>query len=182
MKKYLVTILVLFSMLLTQVGIAAAAPSADGTATLVSVEHGLKGPVFTFSVSGKFSKTELKGFLQVQGGDDYSLYCTQVDESTVKCTTSDKVSGVNVVLSWGGGTFWAFVPEAPPAAYCYNVYDYDRTITWKIYGTYCQDYRAEYGDTIPWYNPDWDDYFDAVFLPEHICAGIVEDAYYYPFC
>jgi hypothetical protein len=114
MKKYLFTILALLLMLVTLVGTAAAASMASGVVTLVGVEHGYKGPIFTFSTSGKFSKAELKGSVHVQGGADYGLYCTQVDETVVKCTTSKEVSGVNVSLSWDGSTFWTFAPNALP--------------------------------------------------------------------
>ena len=73
-------------MSLMLIGTAAAVPQGAGTATLVSVQYVPgKGPVFTFSVSGKFSKANLKGSLHVKGGADYDLYCTQVDKSTVKC-------------------------------------------------------------------------------------------------
>lgn len=183
MKKYLITILVLLSMLIIQVGaVAAAAPMAPGTITLVSVGHGFKGPIFTFSVSGDFSKKELKGTVYVQGGADYGLHCGQVDDTKVTCTTSDKVSDVNVTVTFGGSTFWTYVPGAPtePTQYCYNVYDYGLDYVWQSYGTHCQDDPAQYGDEIPWYNPVWDDYYDAIFLPEGpFCSGIVEDAYYY---
>jgi hypothetical protein len=80
MKKHLFTILAVLSMLAIQVGTAAA---ASASITLVSVEHGYKGPVFTFSVDGKFSKAELKGTLHVENGADYGLHCKQVDETTV---------------------------------------------------------------------------------------------------
>src|SRR5687767_15800613 len=113
MKKYFITILVLLSMLIIQVGIVGAAPMASGTVSLVSVSHGFKGPIFTFEVSGDFSKKELKGAVHVQGGADYGLHCGQVDDSTVTCTTSDKVSAVNVSVTFGGSTFWVFVPSAP---------------------------------------------------------------------
>jgi hypothetical protein len=99
MKRHLFTILVLLSMLVMPIGVAAA-PMAAGTATLVSVEYVPgKGPVFTFTVSGKFSRSNLKGTLYVEGGADYGLHCTQVDEVTIKCNTSQKVSGVNVSFS-----------------------------------------------------------------------------------
>jgi hypothetical protein len=74
------------------VGTVAAAPLAAGTATLVGVEYVPgKGPVFTFSVSGKLSKADLKGSLQVEGGANYDLHYTKVDDSTVTCTASKKV-------------------------------------------------------------------------------------------
>ena len=184
MKKYLLTILVLLSMLIIQVGTVAAAPMASGTVMLVSVDHGLKGPIFTFTVSGHFSKKQLKGNVHVKGGSDYGLHCAQQDDTRVTCTTSDKVSGVNVSVTFGGSTFWVFVPGAPveQTEFCYNVYDYDLDYVWQSYGTHCQDAPAEYGDEIPWYNPDWYDDFDAIFLPQGpICSGIVEDAYYFPY-
>lgn len=181
MKKYLITILALLAMLIIQVGtVAAAAPMASGTVTLVSVGHGFKGPIFTFSVSGDFSKKELKGTVHVQGGADYGLHCGQVDDTKVTCTTSDKVSGVNISVTFGGSTFWTYVPGAPTEQFCYNVYDFDLDYVWQSYGTHCQNTPAQYGDVIPWYNPDWDDSYDAIFLPEGpFCSGIVEDAYYY---
>ena len=181
MKKKLFIVLLVLSMLMAFAGTAYAAPLAEGTATLVSAEYGQSGSVFIFSVTGKFSKAELTGTLQVDGGDDYPLYCSQLDEFTVRCLSSEKVGGQNVVLAWGGFVFWASVPAAPPPPeYCYNVYDFDLNLNWKSYGTHCQDTPAQYGDTIPWYNPDWDDYYDAIFAPfGPICSGIFEDAYYY---
>ena len=187
MKKHLFTILAVLSILAMRVGTAAA---ASASITLVSVEHGYKGPVFTFSVSGKFTKAELKGSLHVENGADYTLHCTQVDETTVKCTTSDKVSGVNVVVTWGGSTFWTSVPEAPPV-YCYDVYDWTLPPppfgAWVNYGTYCQNSPANYGDIIIWYNPGWEETYPYIFLPEsptgEWCSFYQPgDAYYFPFC
>jgi hypothetical protein len=180
MKKYIITILVLLSMLIIQVGAVAAAPMASGTVLLVSVGHGFKGPIFTFTVSGHFSKKQLKGTVHIQGGADYGLHCAQQNDTTVTCTTSDKVSSVNVSVTFGGSTFWTYVPGAPTKQFCYNVYDYDLDYIWQSYGTHCQNAPAQYGDEIPWYNPDWDDYYNAEFLPVGpLCSGIVEDAYYY---
>ncbi len=192
MKKYPVTILVLLSMLVIHVGVVSAAPAASGTITLVGVEYVPgKGPVFTFNVSGNFSKGKLKGTLHVEGGADYDLHCTQVDEDTVKCNASQKVAGANVSVTWGGSTFWAYVPEAPPASteYCYSVYDWNFPgpyVEWVNFGTYCQDTPATYGDVITWYNPGWNDTFDYEFLPEspnpQCSFHHSGDAYYYPLC
>lgn len=200
MKKYLITILVLLAMLVIQVGSVAAA----GTATLVSVEYGYKGPIFTFSVSGKFSRAELKGSLHVENGADYSLHCTQVDETTVKCTTSDKVAGVNVVVTWGGSTFWAYVPKAPPppapvlvsdsisdpdtipTEYCYSIWDYWFFTNWEWvdFGPHCQDTSASEGDVILYTVPDPDGSFEApvVFLNEGPECATYGPAYYWPWC
>lgn len=187
MKKYLFTVLAVMSMLVMRVGSAAA---ASASITLINVEHSYKGPVFTFRVSGKFSKAELKGSLHVENGADYTLYCTQVDETTVKCTTSDKVSGVNVVVTWGGSTYWASVPEAPPQ-YCYSIYDWSPPpppfVGWVNYGAHCQHSPATYGDIFTWYNPGWEDTYDYIFLPESPTAEWCSfyqagDGYYFPVC
>jgi hypothetical protein len=181
MKKQLIAVMLVISMLTMFVGTVAAAPVASGRATLVGVEYVPgKGPVFTFAVSGEFTSADLKGSLHVEGGDDFDLYCARVEASTVTCTVSKKAAGKNVILSWGGSTFWASVPTAPE--YCYHVYDYDLSNAWKDYGTNCQGRPAHYGDVIPWYNPDWGDTLDHYFLPDLSCAGISEDAYYFPDC
>jgi len=183
MKKHLFTFLVILSMLFMFAGTAAAAPLAAGTATLVGVEYVPgKGPVFTFSVSGKFSKADLKGALQVQGGANFNLHCTKVDDSTVKCTASKKVAGENVVLSWGGGTFWAHVPGAPE--FCYGIWDWAETEdAWTLYGSNCQSNRAAYGDTFEWDNPFWGP-SPYEFLPESPKCPWSQtgDAYYFPLC
>ena len=197
MKKYLVTILVLLSMLIIQVSTVAAAPMASGTVSLVSVSHGFKGPIFTFTVSGDFSKKELKGTVHVQGGADYGLHCAQKDDTTVTCTTSDKVSGVNVSVTFGGSTFWTYVPEAPtltpdlaPTEYCYSIWDWwDFTDNeWTDFGPYCQDTPAEEGDIIFYTVPDPNGSFEfpSMFLEENIFEGYCDawagSAYYYPGC
>lgn len=181
MKKHLIIVMLVLSMLATFVGTVSAAPLAAGTATLVSATYqpGF-GPVFYFSVKSEFSRGELNGKLHVQGGADYNLYCNQVDAGSVRCISSDKVQGVNVVLAWGGFKFWTYVPAA--LDFCYHVYDYDMSLAWQNYGTHCQEKPAQYGDALPWHNPDWDDNIDHYFLPELPCAGIYEDAYYFPGC
>jgi hypothetical protein len=192
MRRHLFTILVLLSMLMMLVGVAAA-PMASGTATLVSVEYvPSKGPVFTFTVSGKFSRSKLKGTLHVEGGANYGLYCTQVDNVTVKCNTSQKVSGVNVALSWGGFKFWTYVPEAPAPKYCYSVWDWWEftNYEWTDFGPYCQDTPANEADIILYNVPDPGGSFEsfAEFYQEDVsdyCPSTVPyhgPAYYYPGC
>jgi hypothetical protein len=182
MKKTLYVLLFVTAMLISLVGTASAAPMKSGTVTLAGVDYVPgKGPVFTFNVSGHFSKSELKGSLQVSGGADFDLHCTQVDDTTVKCTTSKKVAGANVMVTWGGSTFWTSVPGAPDATeYCYNIYDYDFNDVWQSFGTYCQESEAEYGDMITWFNPYYNHSYDYEFWwegPEG--TDIIEDAYYY---
>jgi len=191
MKKYLIAILVVLTMFVAQVGIVAAAPMAEGTVTLAGVQYVAgKGPVFTFNVNGKFSKADLKGSLHVENGADYTLHCTQVDEDTVTCNVSQKVSGVNAVVTWGGSTFWVYVPEAPTVStpaqteYCYSIWDYWEFTDgeWADFGPHCQDAPANEGDEITYTVPDPGGSFEAwveFFSTPPGCAPSNGSAYYY---
>lgn len=189
MTKYISAFLLVLFLLVIPAPVAAAPLSSNKTARLVSVVYVRnKGPVFTFAVNGKFSRAQLKGTLHVEGGADYRLHCTQVDKTTVKCSVSQKVSGVNVTLSWGGFTFWAYAPEAPPGPkYCYSIYDWEDNppTVWVVYGTYCQNDPAEYGDLLHWNNPNWGP-STYEFMPQSpassFCNTVYEDAYYYQKC
>jgi len=195
MKNYTIIIIMILAISIASVGNVFAAPATVDYPVLLSVEYvPRKGPVFTFRVSGDLSKADLNGFVHVEDGADFELYCMQVDEETVKCTAPKVVQDVNVVVYLGEYIFWAYVPPArfstPSSSssmeYCYNVYDWmlDYSGDWMSFGTYCQDNLAEYGDWIYWYNPGWDDYYDYEFLPgtPECLFIIVEDAYYYPIC
>jgi hypothetical protein len=197
MKKYLITVLTLLIVLAVQsAGIVAAA----GSLTLVGVSQTEKGPVFTFRVSGKFSKSELKGSVHVENGGDYKLHCTQVDDDTIKCNASEKVSGVNVSVSFGGSTFWTYVPEAPASTsspssssssqYCYSIWDYWEFTDgeWADFGPHCQDTPAEHGDEILYTVPDPGGSFEAPVwfieedMPEYCDIPNYGPAYYYTPC
>jgi len=189
MKKSVLVVLLVLSMLTVFTRPVAAAPRSAGTATLVSVVYVAgKGPVFTFEVSGSFSNEELNGDLFAVDGNHFPLYCSQIDSVTVKCTVSKKAAGKNVTLSWGGFKFSASVPVAQE--FCYNIYDWslDGSNTWVNYGSKCQERPANYGDVIEWYNQDWGGTFLYEFLPESpdvlTCSfpSVYEDAYYFPFC
>lgn len=181
MKKYLFTIIIILSMLAMFTGTVAAA----GNVKLVSVIFVPgKGPVFTFEVSGEYSNADLKGALHVVGGADFDLHCTQVDSSTVKCTSTKKAAGRDVVLSWGGATFWTFVPP-DPELYCYGIYDWTPTVdSWMLYGRNCQKSPAEYFDAIDWDNPEWgpSPYWFLPGSPGCFAEDIIMDAYYFPGC
>src|SRR6266700_2215534 len=124
MKKHLIVIVVVFAMLAMFTGTAAAAPLTSGSVTLVSVIFVPgKGPVFTFHVSGHYSKEDLKGAVQVLGGKDFSLYCVQVDSDTVTCTVSKAAANHDVVVTWGGTTFSTHTP-ADPHLNCYGIWDW----------------------------------------------------------
>jgi hypothetical protein len=191
MKKYLITILTLLIML---VGQSAGTAAAAGTVTLVGVSQTGHGAAFTFRVSGKFSKAKLKGSVHVENGGDYALHCTQVDEDTIKCKTSQKVSGANVSVTFGGSTFWTYVPASPDPTpeYCYDVWDWwDFTNNeWTDFGPHCQDAPANEGDIIFYTVPDPNGSFEsfAEFYEEDVsdyCPSPVPyygPAYYFPGC
>lgn len=149
MKKiqFVWVLLSLAAMLATM----AAAPMAASAIALVEVRNDTGGNViFVFSVEGHFSKSQLKGFIQVQGMDaNFKMSCNQVDDSKVQCTTSKKAGGNNVIVTFGGATFWAYVP-AVSTTYCYPQWDWDsRTDTsWRYDGQVCQDVPAVDGDVI----------------------------------
>lgn len=140
---------ILFSLVIFLTSLAAA-PLAGSAISLVDVRNDAGGGViFIFSVNGEFSKSELKGFVEVQGADaNYDLHCTQKDATTVHCTTSRKTGGQNVVVTFGGATFWAYVPEvAAPTQYCYSLWDFwGEDINWVDYGPFCQDTPVSEGD------------------------------------
>lgn len=171
MKRFLVSVLVLAALLALTTGTAFAGSALE----LVEVRNRNDGVKFIFRVTGEFSRDELNsGFVQVEGGDDFPLYCAQKDESTVVCHTSKQVGGSNVVVGFGGSRFWAYIPEyIPEAQWCYQVYDWEFTefpTYWESGGVYCQDQPAESLDHIYFYNLIWEESYDYFFYPDGLDA------------
>jgi hypothetical protein len=122
MKRLFLTTLVMLTLLALPTGIAFAGSALE----LVHVDNNGGGPTFTFRVVGEFSDDELAGgFVQVQGGDDFPLYCSQTTPDTVVCHTSKAVGGHDVVVGFGGARFWTYVKEQHihTSSFCYPVYD-----------------------------------------------------------
>ena len=192
--KRISIVLTLLSLVVALVNIAAV-PMASGTATLVGAGYVEgKGVVFTFHIDGKFSKSDLKGSVHVEGGANFGLDCVQVDDETVKCTASKAVAGNNVVVTWGGSTFWTYVPSIPSKDpnYCYSIWDWwDFTdYEWTDFGPYCQDEPAQAGDFIIYEVPDptgsydsWVEFYD-VDVSDYCPSPVPYNgpAYYYPDC
>lgn len=190
MKHRFSVVLIILSLLLALVSVAAA-PKTSGTATLIGAGYVEgKGVVFTFHIDGKFSKSDLKGNVHVEDGGNYGLDCVTVDSETVKCTAPKAVAGHNVTVTWGGSTFWTFVAGIPDDhQYCYSVWDWwDFTdYQWTDFGPYCQDEPANFGDELTYEPRDgyegWVVFIDVDVSDE--CESPVPykgGAYYYPFC
>lgn len=121
MKRLFLTILMLIALL----SMTISAVFADSALELVSVQNNGGGPTFTFRVNGEFSADELAGgFVQVEGGGIFLLYCAKTAPDTVVCHTSKKVGGHDVVIGFGGARFWTDVPEVfiHTASVCYPAY------------------------------------------------------------
>ncbi len=191
MKRFFVSVLVLAAMLAVTTGTAFAGSALE----LVEVQNSDGGVTFIFRVTGEFSQDELNsGFVQVEGGDDFPLYCAQQDATRVVCHTSKKAGGSNVVVGFGGARFWTDVPGASHTPYCYNVfstYSYDAGTgfythlpAWQNAGALCQDEPGVFFDHA--YFAPLDDY--VAFYDYDIssfCGGAVPyegPAYYYPAC
>jgi len=165
MKKLFFTALMLTALLAVTVGTVFAGSALE----LYQVQNNSSGPTFTFRVVGEFSQSELEsGFVQVDGGDAYPLYCAQTAPDEVVCHTSKKVAGKNVVVGFGGARFWDYVPEFVPrgagacGGYSYPVYDANTTAPtiptgWTQWAEICTDtVPAEvYGYYIPGAPSGW---------------------------
>jgi len=161
MEKRLLIVLVLLSLLVALVGVAAA-PMAGGTATLLGVGFTHGRVVFTFKVTGDYSAEDLEG-LMVVDGQSYNLNCRKVNFEIVKCTAPKKAENHTVNLYWGGTAYTAEVHDASGPEYCYGVWDYwDFTDNaWTNFGPQCQEAPAQVGDEL-WYTvPDPTGSFEA---------------------
>ena len=155
MKKLFFTGLMLTVLLAATVGTAFAGSALE----LFKVQNNRGGPTFTFRVNGEFSADELaSGFVQVQGGDDFPLFCSQTADDTVVCHASRKVGAHDVVVGFGGARFWTNVPDAHISQVCTPVYDWTNpAITppdhWVFQGNECSEDAPFEGQRIffdPW--------------------------------
>lgn len=106
MKRFSTVALVLLTLLALTTGTVFA-----GTAISLSLRNDDGVPTFIFTVNGSFSKAELNdGYVQVSGGDTYKLSCNQASDTTVVCHTSRELSGMDVMVYFGGAKFWVSLP------------------------------------------------------------------------
>ncbi len=158
MKRLFWTAVVLTALLAVTAGTAFAGSALE----LRSVGNNQGGPTFVFRVTGEFSDSELTGFVQVQGGDDFPLFCSQTSPTEVVCHASKKVGGHDVVVGFGGARFWTYVKEPGPGrSFCYPAYDYPGpfsppgTTEWSHFGDVCQEEPAYEAQSIYMYNPEY---------------------------
>lgn len=170
MKRLLFSTVILLTLLVLPTGTVFAGSAIE----LIEVRNDYGGVTFIFRVTGEFSKDELaSGFVQVEGGDDYPLYCSQQDAETVVCHTSKKAGANSVVVGFGGARFWTDVPEAITEI-CYSVWDWDLPSPsdyWQYQGDHCQPQRANDGDAILFYSPYWENTYTYYFYNEGSTNG-----------
>src|SRR5688572_26854130 len=154
MKKVLTTTFLVLTLLTMSVGTVFAGSALE----LIEVRNDSAGPTFVFRVTGEFTKDELNtGFVHVNGGEDYTLYCGEPEGGRVVCHTTKKVGGNNVVIGFGNARFWTYVPLAN---ICYSIWDWlipPDAPAWTDFGPHCQDH-ADTGDIIQYYNQYNDTY------------------------
>lgn len=178
MKKLLIASFLLISLLASTTGVA----SAGSALELIEVMNHGGGPTFIFRVVGEFSRSELDaGFVSVNNGDDYPLYCAQVGADMVVCHTSKKVGGQDMVVGFGGARFWVSVPEQ---VICSPVYDYSYpdADSWQLQGNYCTADVEEDSQVISYYSPYWGSYYNYYYYPGGVENGGWENpgsGYYY---
>lgn len=150
-----------FILSLLAMFVSVAANPMDGKAIeLLEVRNDADGGViFVFHVEGKFTRSELEGWVDVQGGDSYKIYCNQVSADTVQCSTSRKTGDHNVMLTFGGATFWDKVPEKISSgssgcsgltyhAYDWNDYFLSDSTYWNSFFDFCSDTVPNDGDIL----------------------------------
>ena len=136
-----------------------------------------KGPVFEFQVNGDVVGINNASLVTSEKTFN-NVGCTQIDAETVKCTTPKKSAGLNGTLHIGSFIFWVSVPKARTMGY--GVYDWDVNGNWSQIGTYYQD--GPRPAWIQFYNPDWGETFQYVYLPNGLDCYNAGPGYYYPWC
>lgn len=164
MKKALITLVIILSLLVLTTGTVFAAPLADdGYLELLEVRNDVNGGViFIFNVVGEFSQSDFAGSFLTFGDDNRLPVGCNLEDSILKCTTSRAAGGQYVILNIGGFIFWTYVPdrqeEAPDTIpdtiieYCYPVLDLNEGDEWEQFDTHCQDTPANYGDTLIYFS------------------------------
>lgn len=188
MQKILNSVVVLIVLLALTTNTAFAGQALE----LIEVRNDSAGPTFIFKVSGEFTKEELNtGFVNVSGGELYTLHCGQKHGDVITCHTTKKAGGHNVVIGFGNARFWTYVPLANV---CFSIWDWfvpPGAPNWTYFGSSCQDHPNP-GDEIEYYNNYSNTYESVVFFDIYTplsgtCAVVGmpptnEAGYFYPAC
>ena len=177
MKKYLVTILIVLSMLAMFAGTASAAANIEflgGTWT----GHGVN---FKFNVSEKLPGVWITATVSWDGGSA-KMTCNQ-EGDIVTCAGPKSAADKNITVTFQGISYSTYVNSH---SYCYNVWDWwDFTNNeWTNFGPYCQESPANEGDIITYTVPDPAGSFEswAEFYTEVPDCAPPAPGYYYPSC
>ena len=149
MKKILVSVLVLLSMLTMFVGTVAAAPKMS-----VTFQGGIwtgHGVNFTFKVDESLGGGWLTATISWDGGGA-NMSCVQ-EGDIVTCTGPKTAADKNIVVSFQGLSYSTYVKSH---SFCYGIWDYWGFTNgeWENFGPYCQDTAAHQGDMIMYTVPD----------------------------
>lgn len=185
-RKHLL-LFVLLALILS-VAWVSSAHAADQDVTLAGREFFPgKGLVFYFHVDPGFDVDGAAKYVIIDGVR-YDLTCRLREDGLLACLADAprSVIGKDVEVHFGPYTFDTVVPEAhiPPGttSYCYPVYDYGPdVIPWGKIGKYCQDEPASEFDAIDFYNPNYNDTFEYLFVLDGSTCGAPDfgPGYYY---
>lgn len=180
--KFFISIFILAAFLFASAGPAFAAGERSISLISAGVVPG-KGVVFNFKIKGDFDS--FGGFATI-AGQEFRLICKVKDDGDLSCTMNQgggQYVGQIAQISLNG---YAFSAVIRPGTYCYSVYDYElgNPSVWEFIGTHCQDYSAENGDIIEFYNDyGYDDWFEYKYMDPSILPCVdYGPGYYYPFC
>lgn len=122
MRKRLLIILAVISILATLFGVAAApiAKEEKRGVKLISVGYYFeKGVVFNFKLTGDFQDKELKGSLKVDG-KTIKVYCKRKEDSEktsnalcVAASITSRMAGKQGVIMFAGSNFAVTIPARP---------------------------------------------------------------------
>lgn len=117
MKFNKVSFLAVLSVVALFLNVAATPMAGARSLTLIGVQNTGNSITFIFNVSGEFTRSELNGRVDVSGEDaSYGLFCNQISDNRLQCTTSKKTADKDVVVRLAGFLFWTHVSQDPPPA------------------------------------------------------------------
>jgi hypothetical protein len=187
-NKFLTVASILSTLAMLAVAVTPAAAAGDKSITFLGAQWiPGKGVVFEFKVVGDFS--DLSGFVNV-GGQQFNLNCHFNGKENLACMANRGLSHFVGQIVQGSIAGYNFSGLIRGRTFCYSVFDYYPTSgppeNWHEIGQQCQDSPASPGDTIQFFNPDYNYDYNYRFsiiggLDACLAAPDLGDGYYY-FC